>query len=336
MKITVRAVEEYNNQGFLIYADNYPGAYVRGNTREVALSKFQKEMQEYLSWKTGTLQKEEGVWVDIIQHSASCLDIHDANSEVIFDNERKPLKSEEYLVLKELAIKSAEDFDKMYNSIEEKHTSMLERRRTFYGSIPRTAEEMYQHVKRISYQYFLELDIELPEGLDLISSRIQALEAVEDEMDYLENHLYHSDTNETWSLRKLIRRLIWHDRIHAKAMYRMACMTFGAECVDNPFFFSNEGIEKKSNVNEKTYEFDAKIKKVPDIDGCYIEFPYDVKKEFGKNRVKVHAEFDGISFQGSLVRLKTPGHIIGIRKDTRMQLGKNIGDIVHVKIRERE
>lgn len=30
------------------------------------------------------------------------------------------------------------------------------------------------------------------------------------------------------------------------------------------------------------YEFDAVIRKVPDIDGAYVEFPYDVRKEFGK------------------------------------------------------
>ena len=33
-------------------------------------------------------------------------------------------------------------------------------------------------------------------------------------------------------------------------------------------------------MNTKLYEFDAIIKKVPDIDGAYIEFPYDVKQEF--------------------------------------------------------
>lgn len=35
-------------------------------------------------------------------------------------------------------------------------------------------------------------------------------------------------------------------------------------------------------MNTKLYEFDAIIKKVPDIDGAYIEFPYDVKQEFFK------------------------------------------------------
>ena len=45
-------------------------------------------------------------------------------------------------------------------------------------------------------------------------------------------------------------------------------------------------------MKEKIYEFDAEIKKVPDIDGAYIEIPFDVKSEFGKGRVKVHVLFD--------------------------------------------
>ena len=33
-------------------------------------------------------------------------------------------------------------------------------------------------------------------------------------------------------------------------------------------------------MNKKMYTFEAIIKKVSDIDGAYIEFPYDVEKEF--------------------------------------------------------
>jgi hypothetical protein len=86
---------------------------------------------------------------------------------------------------------------------------------------------------------------------------------------------------------------------------------------------------------KKNYEFDAVIKKVPDIDGAYIEFPYNVKEEFGKGRVKVYATFDGEPYVGSLVRMGTPCHIIGIRKDIRAKINKQPGDIVHVTIRER-
>ncbi|MDR2424714.1 MAG: DUF1905 domain-containing protein [Prevotellaceae bacterium] len=92
----------------------------------------------------------------------------------------------------------------------------------------------------------------------------------------------------------------------------------------------------------KIYRFTAKIEKVEDIDGAYIVFPYDLKKEFGKGRVKVHATFDGVDYNGSLVNMgvKNPDgsvcHIIGLRKDIRAAIGKQAGDMVEVTIRERE
>lgn len=88
-------------------------------------------------------------------------------------------------------------------------------------------------------------------------------------------------------------------------------------------------------MNDKIYEFDAEIKKVPDIDGAYVEIPFDVREEFGKGRVKIHALFDGVEYDGSLVRMKTPGHILGLRKDIRAMIGKQPGDMVHVVLKER-
>ncbi len=89
-------------------------------------------------------------------------------------------------------------------------------------------------------------------------------------------------------------------------------------------------------MNDRIFEFEAIIKKVPDIDGAYIEFPFDVKAEFGKGRVKVHATFDGEPYDGSLVRMKTPCHIIGIQKAIRAKIGKQSGDVIKVTIKERE
>lgn len=87
---------------------------------------------------------------------------------------------------------------------------------------------------------------------------------------------------------------------------------------------------------KKIYKFNAVIKKVPDINGAYIDFPYNVKEEFGKGRVKVHATFDDYPYDGSLVRMRTVNHIIGIRKDIRAKIKKEPGDIISVTITERE
>ncbi len=86
---------------------------------------------------------------------------------------------------------------------------------------------------------------------------------------------------------------------------------------------------------EREFTFDAELKKVPDIDGAYVEIPFDVKASFGKGRVPVHATFDGEPYDGSLVRMGTPCHIIGVRKEIRYKIGKQPGDTVHVTIRER-
>lgn len=97
----------------------------------------------------------------------------------------------------------------------------------------------------------------------------------------------------------------------------------------------NKAKNPEKVLNEKTYSYKAVIKKVPDIDGAYVEFPYDVRTEFHKGRVKVHATFDGHPYNGSLVRMKTVCHIIGIKKDIRCKISKQPGDEIEVTIKER-
>ena len=87
---------------------------------------------------------------------------------------------------------------------------------------------------------------------------------------------------------------------------------------------------------QEIHEFDADIRKVPDLDGAYVEIPFDVKAVFGKVRVKVHATFDGVSYDGCIVRMGMPRPIIGIRKEIRRQIRKQPGDMVHVTISARK
>lgn len=82
--------------------------------------------------------------------------------------------------------------------------------------------------------------------------------------------------------------------------------------------------------------FEAVIQKVPDIDGAYVEIPFDVKAVYGLSRVPVHASFDGEPYDGSLVRMGTPCHILGIRKDIRQKISKQPGDSVTVRLRPRQ
>ena len=54
---------------------------------------------------------------------------------------------------------------------------------------------------------------------------------------------------------------------------------------------------------DKQYEYDAFIPELPEKGGAYVVFPWNIREEFGKGRVKVHATFDGIPYDGSIVNM---------------------------------
>ncbi len=81
-------------------------------------------------------------------------------------------------------------------------------------------------------------------------------------------------------------------------------------------------------------EFDAVILQNENMDAAYVEVPFDIKALYGKGRLAVHATFDGVPYDGQIVRMGTPCFIIGIRKDIRKQIGKGFGDVVHVTFEE--
>lgn len=88
-----------------------------------------------------------------------------------------------------------------------------------------------------------------------------------------------------------------------------------------------------------TFEYDAVLREQADSGGAYVPFPWDIRELFGKGRLRVHAELDGIPYDGSIVNMgvKNPDgticYIIGVLKSIRRTIGKKDGDTIHVLIR---
>ena len=88
----------------------------------------------------------------------------------------------------------------------------------------------------------------------------------------------------------------------------------------------------------KRFEYDAILHVMPGNGGAYVVFPWDIRREFCKGRVKVHAEFDGIPYDGSIVNMGlknrdgTVCYIIGVLKSIREKLNKSDGDSLHAVI----
>ena len=140
----MKCVWEHNGNDTLLYSVNYVGAYTRGNSLESAMAKMRTEIAAYSSWIGQDCGQKANI--EIVQEKDSDLRIADADSDILFETEKAPLSREEYGELKALVLKSARDFYALYSSISNKNESCLPHRQTFYGAVPRTAQEMYEHV----------------------------------------------------------------------------------------------------------------------------------------------------------------------------------------------
>ena len=233
--MTINCVWEHNGGDTLLYAVDHIGAYTRGETLEAAIQKMPAEICAYRKWRG---EKADTVMeVTIVGEKSSELTIRDADSDVLFESERAPLTAVEYAKLKALALRSAQDFLALYESVPGKNAAAAPARKTFYGNVPRTAEEMYVHTKNVNTYYFSEIHVDADNDGSIYACRKRGFEALESRPGYLQNAVFHGSYGEDWSLRKVLRRFIWHDRIHARAMYRMAVTLFGAERIENPFCF---------------------------------------------------------------------------------------------------
>ena len=233
--MTINCVWEHNGNDTLLYAVDYIGAYTRGESLEIAMSKMPQEIISYLKWLGE--DTSDNIEVVITQEKDSELAIKDADSDVLFGSEKAPLRADEYEKLKALALKSAKDFLALYESIPDKGATAIAERKTFYGQVPRTADEMYVHTKNVNEYYFAEIEVDADNGGTIYECRKRGFEALETKLNFLQNAVIEGSYGEDWSLRKVLRRFVWHDRIHARAMYRMAVKAFDAENVANPFCF---------------------------------------------------------------------------------------------------
>ena len=90
--INIRLIHEYNSDGHLLYIENFPGAYVRSPSKEDAFSKLTTEIKNYCLWADIPCDLTD-ISYTIVQEKLSTLQICDADSDVIFESEKKPPQS---------------------------------------------------------------------------------------------------------------------------------------------------------------------------------------------------------------------------------------------------
>ena len=230
----MRTALEYNDKGCLLWSLDCPGAFARGESREEATAKFPADVTAFCRWAGWDCPTGP---VEIVEEKYQPeLKVEDADSDILFASERLPMTREEYEALRALVLKSAADFDALYKSVPDPDVPLGEARRTFYGEYPNTARAMYLHTNSVTAYYVGEAGAAVDSLPGFYENRLNGMAELETIPGFLQLPVTEGSYDELWSLRKVLRRFLWHDRIHARAMYRRAKTIWGDRIAD-PFRF---------------------------------------------------------------------------------------------------
>ncbi|KMQ66500.1 hypothetical protein ACM46_02905 [Chryseobacterium angstadtii] len=86
----------------------------------------------------------------------------------------------------------------------------------------------------------------------------------------------------------------------------------------------------------KPIEFTAIIQQNGEMNAAFVDFPFSTEEVFGKKgQVRIKATFDAkVEYRGSLVKMKSDCHLLGLTQEVRKQLGKSFGEEVFVSLME--
>lgn len=239
---TVSIALETNGKGFMGFLVDLPGAFVRGKGEEEALSKIRHEAKSYFDW-LGILRPVPTKW-QVVQRHYCQLMVEDADGEILLDADRGTLPEEEFQILAELVRYSAKTFKTLYDSSALKNWVDSPRiRKTFYGDCPKTIQEILDHVNATQHYYFSRTGLHPSVGeKDYSSAREFYVKRIEQLFRSSGNSRVYEADNELWTLKKILRRFVWHDRIHGKAILRILAKQRGLgliERYEDPFRFAS-------------------------------------------------------------------------------------------------
>lgn len=231
---------ETNGKGYIGYLVELPGAFVRGRTEEEAIAKVKGEVEIYLKWLG--IKPKGKCKIQTVQAHRSSLQVEDADNEILLEADKGIMKEKEFRNLRKLVWYSGETFLQIYTETKFKDWIDEARiRKTFYGENPKTIQEIFEHVKGCQYYYLSRTKIEFEEEeKDFLNIRKFCLAKLEDLHRKNNNSLLFETDNELWTLKKVLRRFIHHDRIHGKAMSRILEKQRQLGIIDeykDPFYF---------------------------------------------------------------------------------------------------
>ncbi|MCP4568492.1 MAG: hypothetical protein GY841_13020 [FCB group bacterium] len=212
---------ETNDKGFIGFINELPGAFVRGLTEEEALEKVALEVRRYYRWLDN--DPPETVSIDVTQRIFSLAVVEDGDTQILLNADKGECDRGEFDFWLSLLMQSAETFEHLIEKV--KHPGWVDPSRAgscFYGLRPASIRDINNHVRRTQYYYLSRLGLYPEQSLSSFSGQrrefVDLLRGF-----YIENNnrpMFNHE-REYWTLKKVLRRFLWHDRIHGKSITKI-------------------------------------------------------------------------------------------------------------------
>lgn len=231
----VAAVAEENDAGVILFALEYPGACGWGPTEADARERLRAALRDTLDWlddhglaRTAPRPDPAVAPIEVTERVPATGEPRQCDSEGCFAFDRRAYSDAEVRRTRALLRASRRDLLDLVAGLEAR---TLDRRLV---ADRRTVREVLDHVAVAEHWYLtrVEVPVDVPDGWDgypdetferLAETRadvVRALRSLPDVPRARRTRSWVVD-GERWSLRKLLRRLVWHERLHARQLERL-------------------------------------------------------------------------------------------------------------------
>lgn len=218
-------LERGSDGGYMAWVHELPGCFARGATREEVEAKLKPAIEEFCAWlrRAGEAILCEPVEFSVVEEVESPCQSAEADSDVLLAPDRDPLTPEAWRPIERWLRLSRRDLLGVLRRVGD------ERLEWKPEGTPRNTREHLTHVAFVEFMYCAwTFDLHSRDGIaDFLRwTRKIALSRMRELGKKDQGAITRADWGgaprpEPWTARKAARRLVWHERLHLRALQRL-------------------------------------------------------------------------------------------------------------------
>lgn len=219
-EMTYSVTMEHGSDGsYLAWVHELPGCFVRAGSRDEAMSKLPRAIEEFRNWLQAFGETdEEAEFAVVVGEEVDSLVETDEDSEVLLAPDRQALTPEDWGRVERWLARSREDLLRSLATLQDEQLEWRPEGRT------RTLREEVIHIAFVELMYAAwTFDLRAGPGLEEFLRWTRSISL--QRMRFLSKHDRGTLTSagwagaprpELWTARKAARRLIWHELLHLR------------------------------------------------------------------------------------------------------------------------